>query len=125
MRGIWHVESFVRNGETVPPLLTDSSRWGTVIFGDYRVMAVRTTANAPAGAWLVERATDPGSYTLTRADGSATAAATITFPDVGVMRLQTRLDENDLELRLHRVDERSFRLNSRGFRWISERSFNR
>src|SRR4030095_1955546 len=37
--GIYQVDRFVRNGDTIPPLKTDSTRWERVVFGRAGVMS--------------------------------------------------------------------------------------
>jgi hypothetical protein len=39
--GVYRVTEFARNGASVPPLATDSTRWKTVVFGRAGVMSVR------------------------------------------------------------------------------------
>lgn len=34
--GIWKVEEFRRNGQTIPPLLTDASRWRRIVITSAR-----------------------------------------------------------------------------------------
>ena len=54
LRGIWNVESFERDGQLVPPLATDNTRWQTLIFGDYRAVLMRRMDGKRGAFWFVQ-----------------------------------------------------------------------
>lgn len=126
LRGIWAVESFELNGQPVPPLATDKSRWHTLIFGDYRVVLMRRVDGKRGGFWFVRRAGAQGAFVFERSEKNAAhTPVTITLPETGLMHLATTLDGAALSVTLRRVDEKQFPLLSRGFNWVTEVPFNR
>ncbi|MBI5766469.1 MAG: hypothetical protein HZA93_01650 [Verrucomicrobia bacterium] len=126
LRGIWRVEAYERDGQLVPPLTTDTQRWQTVIFGDYRIVAARRMDGTRAGFWFVRKAEAAGGYLFgTSASDATPTPVVISLPEAGRMLLEAKLNGAALKVTLQRVDERQFTLLSRGFHWITEQSFNR
>lgn len=123
--GIWNVEQFTLDGQTHPPLLTDSVRWRRAIF-DSRAMMVLDGMN---DARSYDRATvDTGRHTLElagRADPKWKAAFTWARPSADQLLLDGTLNGQSAHLQLHLVDAHQFRLESGGFHWIQEYPFNR
>ena len=115
-----------RDGQPVPALLTDRSRWQALIFGDCRALLMRRADGQRGGFWLVQRGAEPGAFLFERPGSSAPPTpVAIRLPEAGVMQLETRLDGAALKVSLRRVDETKFPLLSRGFHWITEVPFNR
>ena len=123
--GIYDVESFAKNGVTLPPLLTDTTRWRRVVVGRPGALSVKLM-NDSTRRYLAKVDTAARQVTLwTRTD------STIRFPFTFERRGQDGLVLNgvmmgdSLQLRLRRVDHTKFVLMSRGYRWINENPFNR
>jgi hypothetical protein len=122
--GIYDVEVYVRNGETLPPLTTDATRWRRVIFSAGSV-SVKTMTDTP----LFYRADfDPAKKTVTLHDAKdKNNNWTLAYarPDADHLTIEGLLAKEPVSARLLRVDESKFLLVNRGFHWINEFPFNR
>jgi len=123
--GVYEVEEFVRDGEPRPPLLTDAARWRSVAVSRQGFLVVRHMDDRLAYYTLEEDASRREVTLTLPADPGFRARLGLTRPDPERLVLEGRIGEDALALRLRRVDESSFPLLSRGFRWIAEAPFNR
>lgn len=123
--GSFEVEEFVRNGQAVPPLLTDASRWRrlTAIYAEnltvrwmdgslhrFRSEYAPATRSVTLFSW--EDKTKQGTFTYAALD-----------KDHVVLRGNLLADA--LTVKLRRIDAAKLLLVSRGFHWITEFPFNR
>ena len=123
--GIWNVEQFTLDGQTHPPLLTDSDRWRRVIFDAPTLMVLDRMNDARS---YDRAAIDEGKHTLQlsdRADPKWKAAFTYTRPAADQLSLDGTLNGHPARLQLRLFDAHQFRLEDRGFHWIQEYPFNR
>ncbi|MBV8201456.1 MAG: hypothetical protein JOZ15_12610 [Acidobacteria bacterium] len=127
--GTFEVEEFVRNGRTLPPLLTDASRWRRLTVTYAMVLSVRwmdgslhrfKTQYAPAKHSVAFSAWEPK-----KGAPSDQGAFSYSLPDKDHLVLQGTLLKDALAVKLRRVDPGKLLLVSRGFHWISEFPFNR
>jgi uncharacterized membrane protein YphA (DoxX/SURF4 family) len=122
--GIWDVEQFSIDGQTRPPLLTDSDRWRRIIF-EYADFMVLDHMNDTREYF--EAATDAGKHTvaLTPRHGNSKSSFTFTRPAPDRLILDGDIDSHKAHIQLRLEDTRKFLLISRGFHWVQERPFNR
>ena len=118
--GLYDVDVFVQNGDTLPPLLTDDTRWQRVIFEDpgrsivmymddrlrYYTSSIDTTANA---------------LTITVGRDSTRQEFPFTYERLadGLM-LKGVLQQDTLQMKLKTYDMSNFYLKNRGFHWVNE-----
>jgi hypothetical protein len=124
--GLYEVHEFVRNGQSLPPLLTDAHRWKKIIFQFPSACAVR----------LMD---DSMQYYPTEYDEAKKIVALLTGeekrrtknyfsysrPDSEHLIMQGLLEKDSLIVKLNRIDESKLLLVNRGFQWINEFPFNR
>jgi uncharacterized membrane protein YphA (DoxX/SURF4 family) len=123
--GSFEVEEFVRNGQAVPPLLTDGSRWRRVTSIYSQMLSVRWMDDTQH-RYTSEYAAAKHTVALSSFDGKGGKwAFTYAFPDQDHLVLQGTLLKDALTVKLRRLDPSSFLLVSRGFHWVSEYPFNR
>jgi uncharacterized membrane protein YphA (DoxX/SURF4 family) len=123
--GTFEVEEFVRNGQTVPPLLTDPSRWRRLTSFYPQVLSVRLMDDTQQ-RFTSEYSPAKHSVALSPFDGKgAKGAFTYASPDKDHLVLQGTLLKDALTVKLRRLDPSRFLLMSRGFHWVSEVPFNR
>jgi uncharacterized membrane protein YphA (DoxX/SURF4 family) len=123
--GSYEVEEFVRNGRTVPPLLTDASRWRRLTSLYPQMLSVRWMDDT-SHRYRPEYVPAKHSVALSPFEGKGRQGAfTYAFPDKDHVVLQGTLLADTLTVRLRRLETRQFRLVSRGFHWVSEYPFNR
>ena len=121
--GLYDVEGFRLNGQEIPPLLTDTTRWKRVILQFPTNASVRMMDDSTRG---FEAAYDAAQnrLTLTTPDKDKSVFQ-YSKPDPDHVLLEGRLKQDVLAMRLRRVDPQKFLLMNRGFHWINERPFNR
>ena len=115
---------FVWDGQVRPLLTTDSARWRRVVVNGDSVLFVRRMTGPSEPFWIDHDAAD---RTVTLASPRVKAIRTVAFPrpDVAHLSLEGKLRDSLLTVRLRKIDESSFPLVTRGFRWITESPFNR
>jgi hypothetical protein len=123
--GVYDVESFQRNGQEVPPLITDSNRWRKVAIGMFPTMRVRMMDDT--GLSLGGEVDDRGrSITLfDRSKPSDKSKLTYFQQDESHVLLAGKFRQETVQIRLRKVEMSRFLLASRGFHWINETPFNR
>ncbi len=134
LRATWEVAEFRRDGVEVPPLTTDATRWGHVAFVE----------DWPMGLAIVKPMTgDLAHWFWSAADGVLTLHAVAQGDDGRLqpgevqgalrytrdgdrgLRFDGELNGARTEVVCKRIDREDFPLVQRGFRWVSERPFNR
>ncbi|WP_346318458.1 DoxX family protein [Chitinophaga sp. YIM B06452] len=122
--GIYNTELLVRNHDTVPPLMTDTTRW--------RQLIIQFERNAQ-----VKLMNDSLKYLNFRVDTSLKTATVFSREDTtrksvlhytadsAYLTLTGVLNNDSVMYRFRKFDHRSFRLLSRGFRWVNEYPYNR
>jgi len=122
--GIWDVAEMSIDGEVRPPLTSDHGRWRRVVFDSPTSVAVQGTDNTLS---YYGSALDTGSRTLTLTQPADQSRSTLTFERTTPSRLVLDGEVNGRKVRiqLHRFDEKTFLLLSRGFHWVQEYPFNR
>ena len=122
--GTFEVEEFVRNGQTVPPLLTDPSRWRRLTSLYPQMLSVRLMDDT-YHRFTSEYFPAKHSVALSPFDGKGEKGAfTYALPDKDHLVLQGTLLKDALTVKLRRLDPSRFPLVSRGFHWVSEYPFN-
>lgn len=123
--GVFEVESFIRNGVTIPPLLTDTTRWRRLVVS--RPGAVRVDF-ASGSAEVLQAATDTLQRRLTLwtwRDTTHKSAFAYAALDSVRFALTGRWGNDSLQVQLRRLDLRRMPLLRRGFHWINEFPLNR
>lgn len=123
--GAYNVEEFSDNGQTLPPLETDTKRWGKVAFHFPTNMVVRMMDGSAKG-FRTDFDTAKGIVTLsTFQDAAKKYAMDYSRPDAEHVVLQGKLQGETVVIKLKRIDESKFLLISRGYHWINEYPLNR
>lgn len=123
--GIYQVETFIRNHDTIPPLATDTMRWNKLILsysGGARVKFMDDTIRRYD--WKL----DTLKHTVLMApytDSLNKGTFTYSMPKKDELLLKGLKCSDSLEIRLKKIDLKKFRLINRGFNWINEYPYNR
>ena len=122
--GIWLVDDFTFNGQSLPPLTTDSQRWQRFIFespGDAAVQPMK----GPIRFFYLHFDERGRRLLLTKQDDPGwTAQFSYERPQPDALLLTGNIAGTPVSVSLHREDENKFSLTSRGFHWIQENSAN-
>jgi hypothetical protein len=121
--GIYSVEGLTEDGQSHPPLLTDTERWRYVIIDSTSNLVIRRMDDS-AQEYAMTYDAKARRMTLQSEDSQPVKgvfAVSQAGPDS--LQLQGNLGNDTLSLQLRRLDEKKMTLISRGFHWISEKSF--
>ncbi len=122
--GIYNVTSFVRNGDTIPPLTTDTTRWKQLVL-EWKTWVYVKTMNDSLQGMLFKLDTAQRLATFQNRDSSRVYQLRYERTDSSNLLLYGRMGTDSLRISTVRFDEKTFLLNSRGFHWINEYPFNR
>lgn len=121
--GAYEVESFEKNGEVVPPLLTETKRWRRVAadkWGFYTFFMNDTRR----GYRVMEHDAATGKLILgVSEEEQYTVSMTKTDPERYL--LEGKLGEDNLSVRLKKIHLEESTLLGRGFHWVTEVPFQR
>lgn len=122
--GIWVVDEFSMNGQVRPVSLTDQLRWNRVIFDNAYELSVQSIDGA-RNRYRSRIDLKQGKITFVKRD-NPTHSADFTFsrPQPGLLTLEGEMEDQRIGVKLHRVPEPAFLLNTRGFHWINEYPYN-
>ena len=123
--GVYHVELFVTNGDTLPESMTESRRWGDVIFdynGEGSLAANDSSLFMNYGrAYFIYQTDSLGKEMAWRSMGQRQATFSMDFPSEDRMILSGTKGQDSLHVVLRKL-ERHFPLAERQFHWINESS---
>ena len=119
--GIWNVEEFARDGQTLPLLLTEKTRWRRFVTQRPNGISLRGMDDVPQ-AYTVRF--DVPKTTIV-SDPPGKLLLTWSRPDADHLILTGTVDGHQVSARLKRMDDAKTNLLGRGFHWVSELPFNK
>lgn len=123
--GIYNVDTFVQNGDTLAPLLTDSLRWRRLVV-DWPGFATVRRMNDGVARYAFYPDTTAGSVQMyTFADTSNKFTLHYKRPAPEELTFEGVLHEDSVYIQMSAYDVNNFLLVNRGFHWINETPFNR
>lgn len=122
--GLYKVQTYVQNNDTIPPLITDKKRWKNIFFEYPKTIQFSRMNNSRYGLTLqidtIERKLHLTEFNDTTSvhvlDFEKTDSTLIIS---GIFRMDT------IFCKTKRLERKDFRLTSRGFNWINEYPYNR
>ncbi|MFP2908889.1 hypothetical protein ACLESD_28335 [Pyxidicoccus sp. 3LFB2] len=125
LEGIYKVESFTWNGQELPPLTTDATRWKRVIFNRKQGAQLQMMDDS-LKHYRVALRPEEKSLTLSYTDG-AEVPLILDYSRLedGALVLEGDFKGHSLRVLLARVDDSKLLLRDRGFNWINEQPFHR
>jgi hypothetical protein len=121
--GIYNVQTFVKNNDTLPPLTTDSVRWRRLIIdGEYGRL---TKMNDSSDRFEISVDTAKGRITFTGREDSTVTQLSYKAIDTGTLLISGIMDADTLHVLLKRKNLDDYLLISRGFHWVNEYPLNR
>ncbi|HVS96505.1 MAG TPA: hypothetical protein VHE54_08455 [Puia sp.] len=128
-RGIYEVKTFVRNRDTLPPLLTDTFRWKQLVIDGspaYPFAAIRGMGDSTRGYYSFRLDTAHHRLILTSyRDSTDRYSFHYLFPKEDSLVLSGASKKDSLGIALKLYDWKNFLLVRRGFHWINEFPMNR
>jgi uncharacterized membrane protein YphA (DoxX/SURF4 family) len=120
--GIWAVDEFSYQGNAVPPLLTDSTRWQRVIFEYPEGIGIQFMSGSWHGYWL-QRDMEKKTFRIEKNGKPPREFAfefTFSSSDPQSLTLDGKDAANLIHVKLHRVNEKKFALMDQKIRWINQ-----
>lgn len=122
--GIWQAKTFVRNSDTIPPLITDDSRWNYLLIERKNNAVIKSMKNTLAD-YIFTTDTTENKVTIYKYDTTKDSLNfTYKLENSNYLRLFGKLNNDSLSITFIKKDLKDFPLKSRGFHWINERPFN-
>ena len=123
--GLYEVQTFIHNGDTLPPLLTDSVRWRYVgVEGKEYAWIRGINDSTQRYHFAVDTATQMVEIHL-RSDTISVDSMAYHWLDSNLLELSGTLQSDTLSVQMRRKDWDDFRLTGRGFHWVNEYPYNR
>lgn len=124
--GLYNVETFVRNRDTIASLTTDDTRWRRLIINRYDNAEIIFN-NDSARYYNFKQDTLAKQITLYAYNDAGKKSYTLSYnrlkPDVLIIK--GRLFSDSVQITMHKYDDSKFLLMRRGFHWVNEQPFNR
>lgn len=121
--GIYNAELNVRNNDTLPPVITDSTQWRQLIIQFENYAQVRMMNDSIKYYKFTIKDSLQHIELSTNAD---TAISRLSYKvDSNLLIIAGKIKADSVFMRFRRYDEKKFRLTSRGFNWINEYPYNR
>ena len=118
--GIWEAKQFIKNGDTIPTLVTDDHRWRYLILEKKTSAKIKLMTDSITNYNLeIEKETQTFKLYKEQTD-SLPPNLKYTFINEALLELKGTLDTDSLEILLFRIDEQEFELKKRGFNWVNE-----
>ena len=123
--GIYNVQTFVRNGDTIPPLTTDTTRWKKLIV-NYPQYARLYQMNDSTQSCVFEVDTVQQNITM-YPSGRAHRKYQLSYDYAtsGLLTLDGTFGPDSVTVVMQSYDLDNYLLVRRGFHWINESPFNR
>ncbi|NOY47156.1 MAG: hypothetical protein GXO84_02915 [Chlorobi bacterium] len=121
--GIWESQLFVKNNDTLMPLLTDSYQWRYLIV-NYKHKAAVKKMNDSIDRYQFEIKQELKDIIFKRNTDSIPQRFSYTFNTPEQLQLRGTLDGDSLYIQFKRKPELDFRLLNRKFHWVNESTYN-
>lgn len=121
--GIWESQLFIKNNDTLAPLLTDSYRWRYLIV-DFKKKAAIKKMNDSIDRYQFEINIENKKVVFRRETDSIPQKFSYSFVNPEHLQLKGILDGDSLHIEFNRKLETDFRLLNRKFHWVNESTYN-
>jgi hypothetical protein len=123
--GIYTVESFIRNKDTLPALATDTVRWHKLIISYPGYAFVQRMNDSTKGYAFTPDTATKKIEMFSYQDTTKKSSFVYSFPQKDLLLLAGKLNDDSVWIQMKKFELNNFRLINRGFHWINEYPFNR
>ncbi|OUR98208.1 hypothetical protein A9Q86_14230 [Flavobacteriales bacterium 33_180_T64] len=121
--GIWESQLFIKNGDTLKPLLSDSYRWRYLIV-NYKKKAAVKKMNDSIDRYQFKFNANQKEIVFNRETDSIPQHFFYSFDNPELLKLNGVFDHDSLQIHFKRKKETNFRLINRKFHWVNESTYN-
>lgn len=123
--GVWETTHFIKENDTIPPLITDNQRWRYLIIEGKNRATVKMMNDERQNFKFIPDSTTNNVILYGVGEKGEAPNFTYELLDSLTLKLNGELYLYNYEILLKRKKLDDFLLHSRGFNWINERPFNR
>jgi hypothetical protein len=123
--GIYNVEKFILNKDTVPPLATDSLRWNKLIVSYPGYAFIKMMNDSTQGFAFKPDTAARRINMFDYRDPTQNSIFYYSFPQKDVLLLTGILNNKTATIEMRKYDLNKFPLVNRGFHWVNEYPLNR
>ena len=121
--GIWETQIFVKDMDTIPPLLDNTYRWRYLIVDKKRKAIIKKMTDS-LDRYQFEINSDLKEVIFRRVNDSIPHRFSYTFTNPQQLELNGSLDGDSLFILFNRKPKSDFRLINRKFHWVNETNYN-
>lgn len=125
--GIYDIETFIKNNDTLPPLTTDTTRWRRMIVNQYNWQGISIKLMNDSTRKYISK-TDTVTKTIemfSRKDTSNKYFLTYTLPDTAHLVMWGKFKDDSIYVKLKKIDINTFRLVNWRTIWLRSASTRR
>jgi len=123
--GIWETEVFIKNKDTLPPLITDSNRWEHLLIERKNRAIVKTMTNTIVKYTFTTDTTDNKIAIYKQDSTKDSHNFKYSLQDANTLKIWGELENDSLLIILKKKVLNQFPLRSRDFHWINETPYNK
>jgi hypothetical protein len=123
--GIWEASHFIKNGDTLQPLITDVYRWRYLIVDVKDKATIKTMDDLKHPYTFITDSTSQKIMIHKKDSESEEYNFDYKNPNSEILQLNGIIASDTLHILFSRKDHTKFNLNARGFNWINERPYNK
>ena len=121
--GIWETQLFIKNNDTLPPLLTNTYRWRYLIVDQKKKATIKKMTDS-LDKYQFEVNSDLKEVIFRRVNDSILHRFSYTFITPQHLELFGSMDGDSLFILFNRKPKSDFRLINRKFHWVNETTYN-
>ena len=125
LHGIYNIETFIRNRDTLVAVATDTTRWHQLIVSYPGYAFIRMMNDSTKGFAFNTDTTRKKIEMFSYMDTTKKSNFAYSFPQENVLLLTGKLNADSVLIQMKRYDLNNFRLINRGFHWVNEYPLNR
>lgn len=123
--GLYEVDSFVKNGDTIPPLLTEYERWQRLMIERKGFATIQQMDKKKIWHTIKTDTLNQSLAFSTRQDSTLIDTLYYSRPDTSLFSLKGVYKNDTLSIIFKEKKKEDFLLAKRGFHWVNEFPFNR
>jgi len=125
LHGIYNVETFVLNRDTLASLTTDTTRWGQLIVSYPGYAFIKMMNDSTRGFAFNTDTAAKKIEMFSYSDTTKRSDFAYSIPQEKILLLIGKLNGDSVLIRMKKYDLNNFRLVNRGFHWVNEYPLNK